>query len=69
MNRVFGELSKVAFEIQDLLDGIRVIVLLNLSNVPKIKKTTLKNRIDRVCVNYTCLEMEELDKALKEKGN
>jgi hypothetical protein len=56
----------VAFEIQELPDVIRVIVLLNLSKGAKIKKSTLKNRIDRVCVNYTCIEMNELDKALKE---
>jgi hypothetical protein len=56
----------VAFEIQELPDVIRVIVLLNLSKGAKIKKTTLKARIDRVCVNYACVEMNELDKALKE---
>lgn len=56
----------MAFEIQDLPDVIRVIVLLNLSKGAKIKKITLKNRIDRVCVNYACVEMNELDKALKE---
>ncbi len=56
----------MAFEIQELPDVIRVIVLLNLSKGAKIKKTTLKNRIDRVCVNYACIELNELDKALKE---
>ena len=56
----------MAFEIQELPDVIRVIVLLNLSKGAKIKKSTLKNRIDRVCVNYACIEMSELDKALKE---
>jgi len=56
----------VAFEIQELPDVVRVIVLLNLSKGAKIKKTTLKHRIDRVCVNYACVEMNELDKALKE---
>jgi hypothetical protein len=56
----------VAFEIQELPDVIRVIVLLNLSKGAKIKKSTLKNRIDRVCVNYACIELNELDKALKE---
>jgi len=59
----------VAFEIQDLPDVIRVIVLLNLSKGSKIKKITLKNRIDRVCVNYACIEMHELDKALKEMSS
>jgi hypothetical protein len=56
----------VAFEIQELPDVIRVIVLLNLSKGAKIKKSTLKHRIDRVCVNYACIEINELDKALKE---
>jgi uncharacterized membrane protein YfcA len=56
----------VAFEIQELPDVIRVIVLLNLSKGAKIKKATLKGRIDRVCVNYACIEINELDKALKE---
>ena len=56
----------MAFEIQELPDVIRVIVLLNLSKGAKIKKSTLKNRIDRVCVNYACIELNELDKALKE---
>ena len=56
----------MAFEIQELPDVIRVIVLLNLSKGAKIKKSTLKHRIDRVCVNYACIETSELDKALKE---
>ena len=56
----------MAFEIQELPDVIRVIVLLNLSKGAKIKKSTLKARIDRVCANYACIEMNELDKALKE---
>jgi hypothetical protein len=56
----------VAFEIQELPDVIRVIVLLNLSKGAKIKKSTLKARIDRVCVTYACIDLSELDKALKE---
>ncbi len=56
----------MAFEIQELPDVIRVIVLLNLTKGAKIKKITLKHRLDRVCVNYACVEMSELDKALKE---
>ncbi len=56
----------MAFEIQELPDVIRVIVLLNLSKGAKIKKTTLKARIDKVCVTYACIEMTELDKALAE---
>ena len=56
----------MAFEIQELPDVIRVIVLLNLSKGAKIKKTALKTRIDHVCVSYACIEMSELDKALAE---
>ncbi len=56
----------MAFEIQELPDVIRVIVLLNLSKGAKIGKSTLKSRIDRVCVSYACVEMSELDKALAE---
>jgi hypothetical protein len=56
----------VSFEIQELPDVIRVIVLLNLSKGVKIKKSTLKNRIDRVCVSYACVDLAELDKALRE---
>ncbi|MCW3995546.1 MAG: hypothetical protein NWE98_05295 [Candidatus Bathyarchaeota archaeon] len=56
----------MAFEIQELPDVIRVIVLLNLTKGTKLKKSTLKNRIDRVCVSYACIEMSELDKSLKE---
>jgi VIT1/CCC1 family predicted Fe2+/Mn2+ transporter len=56
----------VAFEIQELPDVIRVIVLLNLSKGNRIKKLNLKARINRVCARYGCIEMNELDKALKE---
>jgi DNA-binding PadR family transcriptional regulator len=56
----------VAFEIQELPDVIRVIVLLNLSKGKRMQKSMLKRRIDRVCVSYTCIEMNELEKALKE---
>ncbi|TFH24865.1 hypothetical protein E4G67_01570, partial [Candidatus Bathyarchaeota archaeon] len=56
----------MAFEIQELPDVIRVVVLLNLSKGARIKKSTLKSRIDRVCLNFACIEMSELDKALKE---
>jgi hypothetical protein len=56
----------LSFEIQELLDVIRIIVLINLGNKAKIRKVTLKNKIDHVCVNYACIDMSELDKALAE---
>jgi VIT1/CCC1 family predicted Fe2+/Mn2+ transporter len=56
----------VSFEIQELPDVIRVIVLLNLTSGVKLKRSTLKRRIDRVCVGYVCVDLAELDKALGE---
>lgn len=56
----------MSFEIQELPDVIRVIVLLNLRRGAKVKRATLKSRIDRVCASYGCIEMNELDKALTE---
>lgn len=56
----------MAFEIQELPDVIRIVILLNLSKGAKLKKITLKNKIDRICVSYTCVNMVELEKALKE---
>jgi hypothetical protein len=56
----------VSFEIQELPDVIRVIVLLNLSKGAPMQKSTLKNRIDKVCVSYTCVDVSELEKALNE---
>ena len=40
--------------------------MLNLSKGAKLKKSALKNRIDRVCVSYACIDLAELDKALRE---
>ena len=59
----------VSFEIQELPDVIRVIVLLNLSKGNRVRKSTLKRRIDKVCVSYTCIEMTELDDALQEMNS
>jgi hypothetical protein len=56
----------VAFEIQELPDVIRVVVLLNLSKGTSVQKSFLKRRIDKVCATYACIEMSELEKTLKE---
>jgi DNA-binding PadR family transcriptional regulator len=56
----------VSFEIQELPDVIRVIVLLNLSKGKRMSKSALKRRLDKVCVGYACVEMSELENALKE---
>ena len=59
----------MAFEIQELHDVIRVILLLNLSKGIKLKKSILKHRIDRICVSFRCIEMTELDKAIQEMSS
>jgi len=56
----------VSFAIEELPDVIRVIVLLNLSKGHRMLKSTLKRRIDKVCVSLACIEMDELEKALKQ---
>jgi VIT1/CCC1 family predicted Fe2+/Mn2+ transporter len=56
----------LSFEIQELPDIIRVIVLINLSKRKRVQKSTLKDQIDRVCINFACVETSDLDKALKE---
>jgi hypothetical protein len=59
----------VAFEIQELPDVIRVIILLNLSKGKQMRKSALKRRLDKVCASLTCIEMSELEKALKEMAS
>lgn len=54
----------MGFDIQELPDIIRVIVLLNLSKGAASQKSSLKNQIDRVCTDYVCVEMSDLDKTL-----
>jgi hypothetical protein len=56
----------VSFEIQELIDVIRIMVLLDLSKGTKMPKSSLKRRIDKVCAIHACIEMSELEKALKE---
>ena len=59
----------MAFEIQELPDVIRVIILLNLSKGKQMQKSALKRRLDRVCTSFTCIEMSELEKAVKEMAS
>jgi len=56
----------VSFAIEELPDVIKIIVLLNLSKGHRMNKSTLKRRIDRVCVSLACIRMDELNNALKE---
>ena len=59
----------MSFAIEELPDVIRVIVLLNLSKGHRMQKSTLKRRIDKVCVSIACIDTNELEKALKEMAS
>jgi DNA-binding HxlR family transcriptional regulator len=59
----------VSFEIQELPDVIRVIILLNLSKGNKVRKSLLKRRIDKVCVSHACIEMADLEETLQEMSS
>lgn len=54
----------MAFEIQELPDIIRVIILLDLSKRTALEKPLLKHEIDKVCAGFACVEMSDIDKAL-----
>ncbi|NWG10231.1 hypothetical protein HXY33_00520 [Candidatus Bathyarchaeota archaeon] len=59
----------MSFEVQELPDIIRVMVLLSLSDITALDKHTLKRRIDKHCANYVCVEMSDVDKALEEMSD
>jgi hypothetical protein len=59
----------LSFEIQELPDIIRVIVLISLSRGAGLQKASLKHRIDRVCANYVCVEMDDFDRTLDEMAS
>ncbi len=56
----------MSFEIQELPDILRVIVLINLSKGTTMQKSFLKKRIDKVCKSYVSIDMSDLDETLKE---
>ena len=60
---------QVSFAIEELPDVIRIMVLLNLSKGHRLQKTTLKRKIDKVCVSIACIDTGELEKALTEMAS
>jgi hypothetical protein len=56
----------LSFEIQELLDIIRIIALLSFSEGSTLDRSMLKRRIDKYCSGYVCVEMSDVDRALKE---
>jgi VIT1/CCC1 family predicted Fe2+/Mn2+ transporter/DNA-binding PadR family transcriptional regulator len=56
----------LSFEIQELSDVIRVIVLLRLRKESPMQKVKLKNRIDRRYSRFARIETSDMDKTLEE---
>ncbi|MBS7616115.1 hypothetical protein KEJ45_02810 [Candidatus Bathyarchaeota archaeon] len=56
----------MSFEVQELPDVIKVVVLLSLSKKKKARKDMLKNGIDKICAGHFCIEARDLEKSLKE---
>lgn len=54
----------MSFEIQELHDIIRVIILVDLSKGQNVQKAWLKEQIDKVCTGHVCVETSDLDKTL-----
>jgi hypothetical protein len=56
----------MSFEIQDLPDIIRIIILLEIKRPFIIEKKTLKKRIDKICLHHVYIDPIDLDKTLNE---
>lgn len=59
----------MGFEIQELPDIIRVVVLLNLSKGQTLNKSLLKTQIDKVCMGYACVDMSDVNKTLEDMSS
>jgi hypothetical protein len=56
----------LSFEIQELRDIIRVIVLLSLTKESLVEKIQFKRQVDKYCAGYVCVEMRDVEETLKE---
>jgi DNA-binding PadR family transcriptional regulator len=56
----------LSFEIQELTDVIKVVVLLRLETGTRVRKTLLKHRIDSRYARFVRIETADLDRALQE---
>jgi hypothetical protein len=59
-------LAPMSFEMQDLPDIIRTIILVNFKKTSRLTKNNIKNLISRMCSNISCLTEEDIDRTLKE---
>lgn len=59
----------MSFEIQELPDVIRIIVLLSLSKGTAMKRMALKRRVDKICGGRVCIEIDDVEEALREMAS
>lgn len=59
----------MSFEIQELPDILRVVVLLSLSKGVEVNKDVLKRQVDKICATRVCIDMSDLEKTLKEMAS
>jgi len=59
----------LSLEIQELLDVIRVIVLIDLSKGNTMGKSSLKSKIDKICTGHMCVETSDLENALRDMSS
>lgn len=59
----------MSLEIQELLDVIRVIVLIDLSKGNTMGKSSLKSKIDKICTGHMCVETSDLENALRDMSS
>jgi hypothetical protein len=55
----------MSFEIQELHDVIRIMVLLNFGKVDKTKKSSIKNKLDRVCADKICIDDRDFQETIE----
>jgi hypothetical protein len=56
----------MSFEMQDLPDIIRTIILVNFKNAKTLKKSNINNIISHMCANISCLTLDDIERTLKE---
>lgn len=56
----------MSFEIQELLDLIKIITLVRLIDGEYLDKYSLKKQLDQYCAGYICVDIKDVDEALNE---
>ncbi len=56
----------MSFEVQDLPDLIRIIILLEIKKASPINKKYLRKHIGKICSHHLCVESSDIDKTLQE---